>query len=187
MNDRKYWWQLASKAPWLIGTIKRKYVKPTQNNPCVEYGIKYKYCFMEKYQLNKHINIYKYCENNKNEVKPSDQLQRYQKTWEGCQALCAKTPECKFWTWYGLQNVQMWKYNSVKTMCGMGRSKSNPSYHNAYKQNWYAMDYAISGPKYCPKVKFCAKAKQPVYFTLITIISNKFLHISFVGHKSNYS
>ena len=140
-NDRNEWWKLKKTAPWLIGTIDKKYVKPTQNNPCVESGRKYEYW-------------------EKNEVKPSDQFQKYQKTWQECQALCAKTPECKFWTWAGRQSPY---HNWVQTVCGMGRWKGNPSSNTAYQQN-RRIDYAISGPKFCPKVKFCAKAKLFFYF-----------------------
>ena len=122
-------------------------MKPTQNNPCVESGRKYEYW-------------------EKNAVKPSDQFQKYQKTWQECQALCAKTPECKFWTWAGRQSPY---HNWVQTVCGMGRWKGNPSSNTAYQQN-RRIDYAISGPKFCPKVKFCAKAK--LFFTLNTMISN---------------
>ena len=131
MVDRNIWWKTKNK--WLIGAIDKKYVKPTQNNPCVENGKRYEYR-----------------ENKKNAVKPSDWKQSFQKTWQECQALCAETPECKFWSWAGLQNVP-W-HHAVKTECLMGRWKSKPSGHNSYQQN-KRIDYAISGPKYCPKVK----------------------------------
>ena len=137
MLDRNLWGKTRSLL--LIGAIDKKYVKPTQNNLCVENGKKYEYRG-----------------NKKNEVKPSDWHQSFQKTWQECQALCVKTPDCKFWTWAGLQQVN-W-HTAVQTRCGMGRWKSKPSIHNVYQQI-KRIDYAISGPKYCPKVNFCVKLK----------------------------
>ena len=132
-----------------IGVIDKEYLKymtPTENNPCVEYSLVYNAPSVADWIKLSDL---------------SDSLDRYQKTWQECQALCAKTPACMFWTWQAQTVGGRGRYSvrPVKTGCSMMKRKRKEP---LVKDTWYQSaftSYAISGPKNCPKVNSCVKLK----------------------------
>ena len=129
-----------------IGVIDKKYLKhmtPTQKNPCVEYSLMYD------------------APSAADRIEPSDPFDPYQKTWQECQALCAKTPACMFWTWqaHTVGGRGHYSVRPVKTGCSMmKRKRKEPLVKDTWHQSAFT-SYAISGPKNCPKVNLCVKLK----------------------------